>query len=241
MASGIVLADFFPIDFYISFFSLVITLILFAGFQRFKFNPNATILKIQFIFPLLIFFLIGQTLYLYENPKNDIYNIENQYLIGDKIIVEIDAISKTNGIYKKCEVEARYIVRYKDTVPTRGKILMFLEDSASILQRKQICLVNAELTQIGNHQNPGEFDSQKFWKHKSIEKSAFVTEDQFKIIGQSDWELMDLFIGLREKFASILDTYLKGDENAVAKGLILGDRSAFGFVGLHFGGAQLGR
>ncbi len=103
---------------------------------------------------------------------------------------------------------------------------MFIEDSAAKLHRKDICIINAELTKIGNNQNPGEFDSQKFWKHKSIQNSAFVTADQFLVIGKSDWEIMDFFIGLREKFASILDTYLKGDENAVAKGLILGDRSS---------------
>ena len=226
MALGIVVADLFPFDFYISFFSLVIILLIFAGFQTLKFKIDSTVLKLQFIFPLLIFFQLGQTLYLFENPNNDIYHVENQYLVGDKVMVEIEAISKTSGVYKKCEVEAKFIIRYKDTVPTRGKILMFLEDSTSKLQRKQICIVNAELTKIGNNQNPGEFDSQKFWKHKSIQNSAFVTEDQFIVVGKSDWEIMDLFIGLREKFASILDTFLKGDENAVAKGLILGDRSS---------------
>jgi competence protein ComEC len=226
MALGIVVADIFPFDFYISFFALIIILLIFAGIQALKFKIDSTVLKLQFIFPLLIFFQLGQTLYLFENPDNDIYHVENQYLVGDKVMVEIEAISKTAGAYKKCEVEAKYIIRYKDTVPTRGKILMFLEDSTSKLQRKQICIVNAELTKIGNNQNPGEFDSQKFWKHKSIQNSAFVAEDQFIVVGKSDWEIMDLFIGLREKFASILDTFLKGDENAVAKGLILGDRSS---------------
>lgn len=226
MATGIVVADMFPFDFYISISILFIVLLIFSGLHTFKFKADSTYLKVQFLFPLVIFFQLGQTLYLFENPKNDSYHIENQYLIGDKVVVEIVAISKTSGAYKKCEMEAKYIIRFKDTVPTRGRILMFLEDSSSTLQRKQICLVNAELTKIGNNQNPGEFDSQKFWKHKSIQNSAFVTQDQFIVIGRSHWEVMDLFIGLREKFASILDTFLTGDENAVAKGLILGDRSS---------------
>ena len=226
MALGIVGAEILPFDFYISIGGLMITLTVFLGLQFLDYKPNSRILKAQFIFPLLIFFQLGQTLYLFENPNNDFFHVENQYLPGDKLMVEIDAISKTSGIYKKCEVEAKFIIRYKDTVPTRGKILMFLEDEKEKLHRKDICIVNAELSKISNNKNPGEFDSQKFWKHKSMQNSAFVPESQFIIVGKSDWKLMDLFIGLREKFASILDTFLTGDENAVAKGLILGDRSS---------------
>ncbi len=226
MATGIISADLIHPEFYFSWGLLILLFFLFVGLQTVRFRQDSIFKKALFIFPLLLFFQLGQTLYLIENPQNDFSSIEKMYLPGDRITGEIVAISKTSGDYKKCEVETKNIIRYKDTVPARGKILVFFEDEANKLHRKDVCLMQADLAPIVNSHNPGEFDSREFWKHKSIQRSAFVTADSYIVVGKTDWEIMDWFIGLREKFASILDKYLKGDENAVAKGLILGDRSS---------------
>ncbi len=98
MAGGILLADAFPFDFFISFAALIITLLIFAGFQTMKIKSDSPFLKIQFLFPILIFFQIGQTLYLFENPRNDNFHAENQCLKGDKLMVELSSISKTSGV-----------------------------------------------------------------------------------------------------------------------------------------------
>lgn len=226
MAAGIVSADLIHPDLYVSWGLLLFFFFLFLGFQLVKLRQDSLWNKIRFVFPLLLFFQFGQTLYEVENPEQDAFSVENLYLPGDKITGEITAISKTSGAYKKCEIESRSLIRYKDTIDVRGKILVFFEDTANLLQRKDICIMQAELAPIGNNHNPGEFDTREFWKHKSIARSAFVSNGGYAVIGRSEWEIMDWFIGLRESFAAILDKYMKGDENAVAKGLILGDRSS---------------
>lgn len=226
MALGIAAADLMETGIYLSVVLLLASFFVFLGFQLIHLSSDSYFRKIQFIFSLLIFFFGGQLLYQLEIPENDTSAIENVYLPGDKVVGEIVALSNTSGTYKKAEVEARALISYKDTVPVRGRILVFFEDPGSQLRRKDVCLIQAELDPIRNNNNPGEFDSRKFWKHKSIERSAFVMEQDYIVVGKADWEIMDWFIGLREMFSAILDKYLKGDENAVAKGLILGDRSS---------------
>lgn len=226
MASGIISADFIHPELYISWGALLLLFLFFIGIETLKTKPGSLLGKTRFVFPLLLFFCLGQTLYLLEDPKNNDTSIEQQYLPGDKVLGEIMALSNTSGTYKKCEVEARSLIRYSDTIAVSGKILVFFEDEAGTLRRKDVCLMQADLADIINSHNPGEFDSREFWKHKSIRKSAFVTADSYIVAGRSGWELMDWFITLREKFAAILDRFMAGDENAVAKGLILGDRSS---------------
>lgn len=226
MASGIIAADLLNPDLYLCWSLFFAVFLGCVGLQLIRLQMDSVVRKIQFVFPLLLFFLFGQLLYQSRAPESDPHAVENVYLPGDRMLAEIVAISKTSGAFKKCEVEVRKLVRYKDSVPTRGRILVFLEDPENKLKRKDICFVQTDLEIIGNNRNPGEFDSQQFWKHKSIRRNAFVSEGGFVVVGRSDWEMMDWFVGLREMFSEILDKYLTGDENAVAKGLILGDRSS---------------
>lgn len=226
LAGGIVSADLIHPELYFSWGLLILLFFLFAGFQLVKLKQGHFFYKIQFAFPLLIFFQLGQTLYQLELPEHDFSSIERLYLPGDKIVGEIVAISNTSGDYRKCEIESKKLVRFNDTIAVRRKILVFFEDENETLKRKDICMIRADLGPIVNSHNPGEFDSHEFWKHKSIRLSAFASDIDYIVVGRSGWEIMDWFIGLRESFSAILDKYMKGDENAVAKGLILGDRSS---------------
>lgn len=226
MALGIVCADYLNPDIYFSLVFCLISLLVFAAFQVFQFGPKSPVQRIQIVFPLLIFFSLGMTLYQLESTQNDAFSVEKKYLPGDRIVGEIVSISTSQSDFRKCELEAKYVINYKDTIPTRGKLLVFLEDPDATMKRKDMCLIKAELNPIANSHNPGEFDSQTYWKHKSIQQSGFVDLESYTKVGVAPWEIMDWFIGLREYFARVLDTYLTGDENAVAKGLILGDRSS---------------
>lgn len=226
MAIGIVCADFLNPDIYVSLVFCLISIIVFGTFQFFNFEPQSLVNRIQFLIPLWMFFSIGMTLYQLEANQNDAYVIDNNYLPGDRIVAEIVSISTGKSDFRKCEMETKYVINFTDTIPTRGRLLVFLEDPEVTMKRKDICLIKAELNPISNSYNPGEFDSKTFWKHKSIYQGSFVDNESYTKVGVAPWEIMDWFIGLREHFAAVLDTYLQGDENAVAKGLILGDRSS---------------
>lgn len=226
MAFGIVFADYLNPDMYLSLVLCLTVFVVFVAMQFFKFGPQSAINRVQFVLPLLVFFSLGMTLYQLETAQSDSFSIDKNYLPGDRIVGEVVSIAAGKTDFRKCEMDVKFIINYKDTLPARGRLLVFLEDPEREMKRKDMCLLKSELSSIVNSKNPGEFDSQSYWKHKSIHQSSFVSSDSYTKVGVAEWEIMDWFIGLREHFAAVLDTYLQGDENAVAKGLILGDRSS---------------
>ncbi len=227
LAIGIFVADSSGISIQMSWLLFVVFFSLFVGLQFLYVPRKSPIYVVRQILPFLLFFQIGQLLYQNVIPDNRDQAIENLYLPGDKIIGTISTIAPTSGAFQKCEIEVKLLIKYRDTIPVEGKILAFIEDTSQYLKRKDVCVFQADIDLIENKNNPGEFDSRKFWKHKSINRSAFVSADQFKVIGTEYWKFEDVFIGLRESFSKIIDLYIApGDENGVAKGLILGDRTS---------------
>lgn len=227
LALGIFFADYSGIGIEWSWIAFVIFFTLFASLHFLYVPKDRPIYKLKQFLPFLVFLQIGQLLYQNVIPENQSRSIENLYLPGDKIIGSIYSIAKTSGKFQKCEMDVKSIIQFQDTIKAKGRILVFIEDTSAVLKRKDVCVIQADLGLIQNKNNPGEFDSRKFWKHKSINRIAFVAEDQFKIIGLEHKKFMDIFITWREAFSDIIDNNLpQGDENAVAKGLILGDRTS---------------
>jgi competence protein ComEC len=226
-SAGIVLADLVPVDWHFSCVIALALLLVSLVSQQLKTHTGSWHQRLQFLWPLLLFFSLGMFRYELELPQQDPYAVERVYLPGDKLVGEITAIANTSsGDFKKCELSVHNVIRFRDTLAARGKVLVFLEDPAGMLKRKDVCLLKAELAPVTNQHNPGEFDSRKFWKHKGIGMNAFVNVDRFVVIGCTEWVFRDWFDDLREYFSALLDRFLDGDENAVAKGLILGDRSS---------------
>ena len=102
---------------------------------------------------------------------------------------------------------------------------MFLKD-ANALSDFDVCLVQTDLSPIRNKSNPGEFDSEFFWKHKGITYIGFANGQSYYKIGEADVPFSNVFLHLRNYFSAILDKHLTGNELGVAKALILGDRSS---------------
>lgn len=226
LMAGIMLAAEWTVNIYFTGMLFLIIAGMYTGFYLLNLSQSPFLRKVQMCLPVLMCFQLGQLLYQMNDPDNIDRSFENNCLPGDKLMVEIRDLSKTSSEYKKCEVNVFNVIRYNDTTNVSGKMVLFIEDPANVLKRKQICVLQAELHLIVNNNNPGEFDSRQFWQQKGIRRSAFISVDQYKVIGVAGWEVMDFFIGLRERFATILDQHLTGQENAVAKGLILGDRSS---------------
>ncbi len=227
LAFGIYSVDVWEINIQLSWMIFVVFFTLFFGLQFLYVPKKSPIYWINQALPFLLFFQIGQLLYQNDIPENHKYSIENVHLPGDKIIGSIVTVSETSGAFQKCEMEIKQVIQYRDTIPVKGRILVFIEDTTRFLKRKDICIFQTDLDSISNKNNPGEFDSRHFWKHKSINRVAFVSAEQFKVIGYEHWNFIDVFIGWRESFSKIIDQLLPiSEESAVAKGLILGDRTS---------------
>jgi competence protein ComEC len=82
------------------------------------------------------------------------------------------------------------------------------------------------LTKIANKNNPGEFDAEHYWNYQGIHYQSYVPAYNYTVLVQEEKSLTSYFLAIRNKLAAIIDTYLTGQEAAVAKGLILGDRTS---------------
>jgi competence protein ComEC len=193
-------------------------------FVKKNFNSSAPqLLSISLIFAV---FLSGMSRFSILTPENQSYSIKNNYLKGDLLLGKINSITTTKGAYSKCEFEVKNLIRFQDTIKVRGKIILFLKDQNDALKEFDVCLVSTDLIEIKNKNNPGEFDAELFWNHKSIDFLAFANEESYYKIGESEEDFFHFFTRLRNYFSLILEGNLSGDELAVAKALILGDRSS---------------
>ncbi len=85
--------------------------------------------------------------------------------------------------------------------------------------------MNSPLTRIKNKGNPGEFDSEYFWKSKGITKIGFVPNKAFIKLGNSISWIDKWTLNSRNYLGGILNQHFKGQELALVQALILGDRS----------------
>jgi competence protein ComEC len=87
-------------------------------------------------------------------------------------------------------------------------------------------LVQSDLIPIENKGNPGEFDMELFWKTKGIRTMSFIDENSFKLLDRMERTYFQDFIhSLQTSFNIMLESHLDGENLAVAKAIILGDKS----------------
>jgi competence protein ComEC len=163
---------------------------------------------------------------LVQKPAEIKSHFENQYLPGDKIIAEIQSLGKSSSSFQKCELEVKYLIRYKDTLQVTGKMLAFLEHKGEKYKRRDVLYTNASVDYITNTGNPGEFDAVSYWKNKHIQRSAFLSEGSFMKIGTGKKGLSDWFIDLQNYLSQKMDEALEPAQSGIAKALVLGDRSS---------------
>ena len=221
---GITLANSLSINPLIIFSALVLALLIYFFLIKNKLSKRSTK---SFSYTLIfIIFLLGLLRYSISTPENYKHSLKNNYLKNDLILGEILSLTPTQGQFIKAEFAVKKLIRFQDTISVNSKIVLFLKDELKKLKEFDVCLVSTDLLEIKNKNNPGEFDSELFWKHREIEFLAFADEESYQIIGKSEANFSHIFLKWRNYFAGILDKHLTGNELGVAKALILGDRSS---------------
>ena len=108
----------------------------------------------------------------------------------------------------------------------KSERIVFYCQSADDFDINDQLLVNADLIPIENKGNPGEFDLKLYWKGKGIRKMCFFDKTNFKLLDRIDKNFsQNFFFSLQTTFNEILENHLKGENLAIGKALILGDKS----------------
>jgi competence protein ComEC len=104
--------------------------------------------------------------------------------------------------------------------------IVFYCQSNSVFDANDYLLVQSDLIPIQNKGNPGEFDMELFWKTKGIRKMSFIDDNSFKLLDRFERSFFQEFIySLQTSFNNMLEKHLEGENLAVAKAIILGDKS----------------
>lgn len=176
---------------------------------------------------LLFWFFAGGIQFYNQQGNLSQTHFENSYTIHDEVILKtIDVAPSATGKTTKVIGEVQAIIRDKDTIATHGKLLAYFEKSQKKIKLDQLILFTPTLSKIENRNNPGEFDAVRYWSYQGIHYQTFVPDYNYVTLLNDSRTISSYFLEIRNHLSSIIDRYLTGQEAAVAKGLILGDRSA---------------
>lgn len=174
-----------------------------------------------FIYLSIVFPLLGTLSVTDFNERHfsKVINEENQWILKVDEFQRKEGKDWNKGIAIIGEKKGSEII-FKD------KKIVFFTNSTFEFVGEEVVMVNGEAVEIKNTNNPGEFDLRMFWRAKGIDKMIFFQEEDLVLLEKNElygfWKLTKVF----QKFCGdALAQFLKGDELAIAKALVLGDKS----------------
>lgn len=224
--SGILIFDSFFFSFSLLpelfIFSLVIGVFLLLSFLI-----TSRLRNYFSVFVALFFFSAGGIQFYYSQDNLRAQHFENHWTKKSQLLLKtIDVSPTSTGKSTKVIGEVIAVIKDEDTIFTTGKLLAYLEKSDISIQTNQLLLTAPYLTKITNQNNPGEFNAEHYWKYQKIHYQTFLPDYRYVVVGNVTPSIFSIFTSIRNSLSSIIDTYVSGQESAVAKGLILGDRSS---------------
>ncbi len=162
-------------------------------------------------------------LFLNELPINE---SKTSYSGGKNLVIQLNEIELNDALHTKA---IGTIFRYKKNrwFSTGTKILIYVEGKKAIaFNQNDFILVASRFTNITNKNNPGEFNAVNFWKSKGVFKTCFLTDVDICLLQKNNENWIDKqLINIRNHLGNLLEKELNGKNLAIAKALILGDKS----------------
>lgn len=172
------------------------------------------------------FFSLGAVSVLEHLGSFNQNKLESTYRDFDPLQVEILEVGSATSAWVKVVGKASLIHRHNQKIEVNENIVFYLKNEGDILLKGDVILLASKLNRIKNNGNPGEFDAENYWAKKGIFYTAFVGEEDYKLIEHqpSNW-VIQLMENCRIYLSESLSENLKGKELAIAQALILGDKS----------------
>jgi competence protein ComEC len=168
----------------------------------------------------LFFFLGYLTIYLFCSNSFQLKDLKKSANFKLKVI---EFQPKKDGWSKG--IGEITLINSSEDQSKRERIVFYCQ-SKSIFDVNDYLLVQSDLIPIENRGNPGEFDMELFWKTKGIRTMCFIDENSFKLLDRLERTYFQEFIySLQTSFNNMLESHLEGENLAIAKAIILGDKS----------------
>ena len=152
--------------------------------------------------------------------------LDTTYREFDPLQVEVLEVGNSTSDWVKIVGKAQFLFHNEKKIKLNESIVLYVKNDGNLLLKGDVLLVNSNLNKIKNNGNPGEFDAESYWSKKGIFYTAFVGEDDYKLLEHqpSNW-IVNAMESYRFYLSNALSSNLKGKELAIAQALILGDKS----------------
>ena len=105
-----------------------------------------------------------------------------------------------------------------------GRVIVFVKDDGQLFKHGDDILLTAQLQPVRNAGNPGEFDAEAFYRSRRVEGFIFTSSLAIEKTGHRT-SLNTILTDWREYLSLKMEEQLDGTFLAIAKALILGDKS----------------
>lgn len=172
----------------------------------------------------LLFFSVGLLVFRFADYRHDTDNVIHE--TGDSVILLGEVRERKPGIAGRQQLllAVSGSIHGDSIVPKTGRVVVdVMDDSRRFVVGDKI-VVSGDLDRITNKNNPGEFDAVWFYRNRKVSGHIFASGETVRKTGEihnvNYW--MTLW---RDQLAAKMEAELDGQFLAIAKALILGDKS----------------
>ena len=200
-----------------SIFAFVVFLMLFFLLKHFKKQSLFT------VFSWLIFVIVGMFAVYSQNYSHKENYYENYFSSDSLITFKVEKVLKSNLYYDKYIGKIVKVGNQK----TVGTILLnvqkdSLQPSATI---GSVFLFKSELNEVQKPLNPFQFNYRKYLEKQGVYHQVFIRNTAFLIKSSDKTSIYEIAENIRKKVENeLVNNGFKGEELAVIKALILGQR-----------------
>ncbi len=200
----------------------LLMVLTFVSFILVKSKIEWKVLPLVFIFTL--FFNVGLELVGKKEGLSNPANFINTYTEGDIYLGKVKSISSSTKTWNKAILQVEGIYKNQKVQPIDETVLLMVHKDVADLERGDELFCQAHLFRIANKKNPGEFNSELFWRSKGITQMGFLSESEYRIFGHEQNVLIAWFNKMDKSLSSLFENALHEEAVGVAKAIILGDR-----------------
>jgi competence protein ComEC len=175
--------------------------------------------KMVYFFGLILCFLIG---FKNQNDtKENFFKAKSTVSSASSFLVEINDFNKLKSGRLRVDVELEKVIFHDSIKKIKGyNLTLFIDSTFLNINIGDKIYFKGDIIQSKFYSNPGEIDFSKFYRIKKILGTVFIRgKCSFKI-----YKNPDLFFHSIQSFKDRLNDVLSGNELAIAKAFLWGDR-----------------
>tara|TARA_Y100000385_G_scaffold135063_1_gene140272 strand:- start:4218 stop:6035 length:1818 start_codon:yes stop_codon:yes gene_type:complete len=174
----------------------------------------------------LPFFLVGALLSL-SNVQQSISSSSPSKSESELFYVEVESINNNSTKnWKKSVLTILSAHSKKESKNINERLLCYFDIEQNTVLEGDVLLVKSKPILIENKNNPGEFNSQKYWKTKHVSHMCFVSSDDFIWIKSQPQGIFKKATNIvRKKIIRVFESFLEKENLGLTIALVLGDKS----------------